>query len=320
MRLPVLLLAFWSSAVIAEPASEGSEWLLRMASASREVSFVGTFMYQRGDFNETTRIAHRSESGQSIDHLETLSGRQREIVRVGQDVTWYMPESKTVRTERQSYRRFFPDLFGPERARTVSQFYEISRAGTDRVAGYDCVNYVLTPKDNFRYRQSICAETKTWLPLRVATVNERQDRLETFAFSQLQLLPKIDPNDLRVRNPDTSGWTQESAAQAADPAFGNWFFRELPAGFAMVSESQRVMPGRPQPVIHKVLSDGMVWVSVFIEPLSNTPAIGRGLSQQGGANAYSRPIGNHHVTVVGLVPVQTLVLIGGALTQRNAAP
>ncbi|NCU95177.1 MAG: transcriptional regulator, partial [Betaproteobacteria bacterium] len=73
-------------------------------------------------------------------------------------------------------------------------------------------------------------------------------------------------------------------------------------------------------VIHKVLSDGMVWVSVFIEPLSNSPAVGRGLSQQGGANAYSRPIGNHHVTVVGLVPVQTLVLIGGALTQRNAAP
>ncbi|NBY52188.1 MAG: hypothetical protein EBQ53_00470 [Betaproteobacteria bacterium] len=78
--------------------------------------------------------AHRPPQRVWSEHRppRDLSGRQREIVRVGQDVTWYMPESKTVRTERQSYRRFFPDLFGPERARTVSQFYEISRAGTDR--------------------------------------------------------------------------------------------------------------------------------------------------------------------------------------------
>jgi len=48
--------------------------------------------------------------------------------------------------------------------------------------------------------------------------------------------------------------------------------------------------------------------------------MGRGLSQQGGAGTYSRPVGNQHVTVVGLVPVSTLVLIGGALTQRNAQP
>ena len=321
MRRLVWLLALASGLAHAEvlPA-EATELLQRAALAAREVSYHGTYSYTRGDFSETTRVTHHGDPVGGVGHFETLSGKPREILRVGQDVTWYMPDSRVVRTERQSHRRFFPELIPPERVKTVTQFYEISRAGNDRVAGLDCINLLLTPKDTFRYRQSICIDPRTMLPLRATTLNERQDRLETFAFTQVEVPARIEATALRSKAGDVSGWAQENSAQNIDPASSNWFFRELPAGFAVVSETQRSMPGRVAPVIHKVLSDGMVWVSVFIEPLSNAPAMGRGLSQQGGASAYSRPVGNHHVTVVGLVPVPTLVLIGGALTPRSQQP
>ena len=302
------------------PPAEPTDMLLRAAIAAREASYHGTYSYTRGDFSETTRVTHHGDPGGGVGHFETLSGKPREIVRVGHDVTWYMPDSRVVRTERQSYRRFFPELIPPERVKTVAQFYEVSRSGSDRVAGLDCINLLLTPKDSFRYRQSICVEPRSMLPLRAITFNERQDRLEAFAFTSVEVPARIEATSLRSRAGDVSTWTHESTAQNIDPAASNWFFRELPAGFAVVSETQRGMPGRPAPVIHKVLSDGMVWVSVFIEPLSNAPAMGRGLSQQGGASTYSRPFGNHHVTVVGLVPVPTLVLIGGALTPRSPQP
>ena len=321
MRRLVWLLALAGGVAHAEaPAVEGVELLQRVAVAARELSYVGTYSYTRGDYTETTKVTHHGDAGGGVGHFETLSGKPREILRVGQDVTWYMHDSRVVRTERQSFRRFFPELMPPERVRTVSQFYEVTRGSTDRVAGMDCLNLVLTPKDAFRYRQNICVEPRTLLPLRAATLNERQDRLETFAFSQIQLPAKVEATDLKAKAKDVGEWAQESSAQNIDPASSAWFFRELPAGFAVVSETQRNMPGKAAPVIHKVLSDGMVWVSVFIEPLSNTPAMGRGLAQQGGASAYSRPVGNHHVTVVGLVPVPTLVLIGGALTPRSAQP
>ena len=321
MRRLVSLLALLSGMAHAEaPAVDGVELLHKSAVAARELSYSGTYSYTRGDFSETTRVTHHGDPSGGVGHFETLSGKPREILRVGSDITWYLHETRTVRIERQSFRRFFPELMPPERVKTISQFYEISRGGTDRVAGMDCLNVVLTPKDTFRYRQSICVEPKSLLPLRATTVNERQDRLEMFSFSQVQVPAKVEAADLRASTRDVSDWAQETSAQNINPASSAWFFRELPAGFSVVSETQRTMPGRAAPVIHKVLSDGMVWVSVFIEPLSNTPAMGRGLAQQGGASAYSRPVGNHHVTVVGLVPAPTLVLIGGALTPRNAQP
>lgn len=321
MRRALLLLALAGGVAHAEaPAAEGVELLQRVATAARELSYIGTYSYSRGDFSETTRVVHHGDPGGGVGHFETLSGRPKEIVRVGQDVTWYMPESRVVRTERQSFRKFFPELIAPERVRTLSQFYEVARTGSDRVAGIECTNLSLTPKDNFRYAQSICIDPRTHLPLRATTLNERQDRLETFVFTQIEVPAKVEASDLRVKARDTGSWTQEANSQSIDPVGSSWYFRELPAGFAVVSETQRSMPGRGAPVTHKLLSDGLVWVSVFIEPLSNLPAMSRGLSQQGGAGTYSRPVGNQHVTVVGLVPVSTLVLIGGALVPRNPQP
>lgn len=318
MRLAGLLLALLSGTAFADHhADGGGELLQRMATAIREQSFSGTFVYQRGDFSETSRIVHRGDAAGGSDRIETLSGRPREVIRTGQDVTWYLPESRTIRTERHSSRRFFPDLFAADRARTIAQFYDISRNGSDRVAGLECNNFVLTPKDGLRYPQNICVESHSWLPLRVVTFNERQERLESIAFSQLQMLGQVDPAELKAKLNNTAAWTQEAAPGASG---SGWIFRELPAGFAEVSEHQRSMPGRSAPVIHKVLSDGMVWVSVFIEPTGNQPAMGRGLTQQGGANAYTRPVGTHHVTAIGLVPVKTLVLIGNALTLRGSSP
>ncbi|MBU3694642.1 MAG: hypothetical protein FGM40_07430 [Rhodocyclaceae bacterium] len=321
MRRLFWLLALAGSVAHAEAQTfDGAELLQRMATAARELSYVGTYSYSRGDFSETTRVVHHGDPGGGVGHFETLSGKPKEVLRVGQDVTWYLHDSRVVRTERQSFRKFFPELIAPERVRMLSQFYEVSRGGTDRVAGIECSTVMLAPKDAFRYAQSICIEPRTLLPLRAITLNERQERLETFVFTQVEVPARVEATDLRARARDTSGWAQEAASQNIDPASSAWFFRELPAGFAVVSESQRNMPGRAAPVIHKLLSDGLVWVSVFIEPLSNVPAMGRGLSQQGGAGTYSRPVGNHHVTVVGLVPVSTLVLIGGALTARSAQP
>jgi len=317
MRGLLLLLAVWGSTAWAEahpPANTSGDWLQRMAAAAVELHYSGTFTYQRGEFSETSRIVHRSEGRRGIDRIETLSGRPRAVVRVGQDVTWYMPETRTVRVERDSSRRFFPGLLSPEQARTVAKFYEVSKADVDRVAGRDCINVVMTPKDAFRYTQQICADQKTLLPLRVVMLNERQERLESIAFTQIDLPAQIDANDIKPEAANIAEWSHEAApAQAVSP----WIFRELPAGFTVVSEHQRSLPGRSQPVMHKVLSDGMVWVSVFIEPNGNTAGMGRGLSQQGGAGAYTKPLGNHHVTVMGLVPVRTLVLIGNAVAPRS---
>ncbi len=77
--------------------------------------------------------------------------------------------------------------------------------------------------------------------------------------------------------------------------------KDLPPGFTKIVEGYRTLRGKPDQVAHLVFSDGLVAVSVFVEPTPQTPQP-FGLSQQGGVNVYSRPLDDHLVTVLGEAP------------------
>ena len=84
-----------------------------------------------------------------------------------------------------------------------------------------------------------------------------------------------------------------------------WTVKELPPGFSKVVEGYRTLRGKVGPVAHIVYSDGLVAVSVFVEPMPQAPQP-IGLSQQGGINVYSRQLDNHLVTVLGETPGTTV--------------
>jgi sigma-E factor negative regulatory protein RseB len=69
------------------------------------------------------------------------------------------------------------------------------------------------------------------------------------------------------------------------------------------------------PVAHLVFSDGLVAVSVFVEPMPQAPQP-VGLSQQGGINVYSRQLNDHLVTVLGETPGATVRQIAFSVAHR----
>ena len=85
------------------------------------------------------------------------------------------------------------------------------------------------------------------------------------------------------------------------PQETGWVVKDLPPGFSKVVEGYRTLRGKSDKVAHLVFSDGLVAVSVFVEPTPATPQP-VGLSQQGGVNVYSRPLNEHLVTVLGEAP------------------
>ena len=65
---------------------------------------------------------------------------------------------------------------------------------------------------------------------------------------------------------------------------------------------------------HIVLSDGLAAISVFIEPAtSKRPTPQTGLVRQGAINVYTRPVGNHWVTVVGEAPAESVKYVANAV-------
>jgi len=301
-------------------SQDGVALLKKMASASRRLNYSGTFVYQHSGQNETSRIVHFvNPAGGEFEKLETLDGPAREVIRTNDQVTCYLPDTKTVLIEKRSTRRF-PALL-PEQLSGVADNYVVSVTGMDRVAGYDCRVVLLEPKDKLRYGHQFCAEAGSGLPLRSRTLSEKKQLLEAFAFTELKIGGSFSRDQVRSRYAARSKeWKVDHSALAITdvPADTGWSLTRQPTGFKKLTELKRSIAGRAGMVSHIVYSDGLAAVSVFIEPLPKArPA--RSLSHQGAVNIYIRPIADHMVTVLGEAPAATVMQIANSLEFRGVA-
>jgi len=321
--LPAVLLGLSvaAPAVAAEPAEsqEGLVWLKKMASASRQLNYAGSFVYRSSRQAENSRIAHFvNPAGGEFERLETLDGPPREVIRTNDQVTCYLPASKTVIVEKRNPRRF-PALL-PEQLTGVSDSYNIRKEGMDRVADHECYIIVLEPKDNLRYGHNFCAEAGSGLPLRARSYNEKKEPLESFAFTQITIGGNFNREMVKSRYAAKSkDWKVDRSGLpvAETPADTGWVLVSRLPGFKKLTEFKRSIAGRATPVAHIVFSDGLAAVSVFIEPMPNGRAT-QTLSHQGAVNIYTRPVAEYMVTALGEAPAATVMQIANSLELKGA--
>ncbi len=322
-HLSVVILGFATPVLAADAGTQqdGLTWLKKMANASRQLNYSGTFVYRHASQAETSRIVHYvNAAGGEFEKMETLDGPAREVIRTNDQVVCYLPDSKTVIIEKRGKRRF-PAML-PDRLNGVSENYAVRMGGMDRVAGYDCQVIVLEPKDRLRYGHHFCAEAASGLPLRARTYSEKKEPLESFVFSELKIGGSFNRDKVRSRyaaksrdwKVDHSGYP--TAEIASDTG---WVLTQQPTGFKKLTELKRTIAGRAVMVSHIVYSDGLAAVSVFIEPLPKA-RIAQHLSHQGAVNIYTRPIAEHMVTVLGEAPAATVMQIANSLEFKGATP
>lgn len=219
---PVFFLLAASCAHAADNVSpqDAMSWLKKMAGAARQLNYTGTFVYQHGNQVETSRIAHFvNAAGGEFEKLETLDGPAREIVRTNDQVTFYLPKTKTVVIEERANRQF-PILL-PERLAAITENYQAKLEEQDRVAGFDCMWIALVPKDNLRYGRRFCAEMNSGLPLRARIINEKKEPVESFAFTQLSVGVSFSREKVKSRyaeNARAQNWRIERSAMASGDA------------------------------------------------------------------------------------------------------
>ena len=314
--LAVLLLALAANAAHAD--ADALQWLQRIHTATEKLSYTGTFVYRSGDQSETSRIVHIVGRNGARERLETLDGQRREIVRSGDEVKCYLPESMTVRVDKQTDRMVFPKLL-PEDLQDIGEYYEVSKGGIERIAGYDCQAIVLEPKDKMRYGHRLWADASTGMLLKSQTVNERNEVVEQFGFTQIVIGGKIDHNQLKSKFLTKSrDWhVERSGAVVTSLATSGWTIKpELP-GFRKVTEMKRSQGGSKE-VGHVVFSDGLAAVSVFIEPIAKKTSLPPpGLSRQGAINIYSRQLDDHLITVVGEAPAESVKKLADSVEYRK---
>jgi sigma-E factor negative regulatory protein RseB len=304
VRALALALAFGCGLAQAQTTPEALALLAKIHQATQKLSYTGTFIYQQGNRTEVSRIARIADASGGTEKLEVLDGVPREVVRTRDGVRCYLPASQTVKVERVSQQREFPAIL-PDRLNELPQYYAASRGAPARIAGYDCISVVLTPRDDLRYGYVLWADASTGMLLRARTVNEKGDTIEQFTFTQLEIGP-VARDKVRPKHAARNWRIEDAATAPANLSGEGWTVNADLPGFHKIDEVRRTL--RESLVVRQVVySDGLAAVSIFIEPLAERRELMRtGMSNLGAFNIYTREVANHLVTVVGETPAASV--------------
>ncbi len=304
--------------ISASPADETTNidptWLNQVAAAARQLDYEGVVVYQHDDKMQITRIAHRHDSAGDIARMDTLSGPDRSWLSENGHILCYVPQKHEVSPEHHLRHPFFPGVL-PVQTASLTNVYTVQSIGHARIADHEATGVALLPKDAYRYGYLLWADTSSHLLLRLTRLNARQHPEEQFSFTQIHIgsapsREKLHENFI-TRHP-------VAAVRTETPIHSPWLVQNLPAGYQLVSASQMVMPGKQQPVIHLVYSDGLSTASLFVEPVSNPDQPRQnGLFGQNMMNLYTRPLGNYQITALGEVPPATLMMMADSITSTE---
>lgn len=312
MRMRNAVAMLW---LAAGPAMAADDWVLleKAAQAAKQQALVGAYFHQIGSTSESFRLYRAVSGGVLRERRESLDGAPRDIVRSGNDVTCYAPDKDSLAAARVSASKLFPVLL-PEDVSVLRAAYTLSRQGQDRVAQKDCQWVQLKPRDNaVRYTQRLCLDKTSQLPLKLVKQEGDGDVAETFSFTELDYTP-ARPKQLRSGyklNYAMKMAASQPAAEAEDPGFD---VKGLPTGFRLMRSMVRTLPGSAdRPVRHMVFSDGLVMLSLFIEPTSSERPAGATHGSQGAISMVSSQAGDYQLTLVGEMPEPGLQAVARAL-------
>lgn len=304
-RYLILVLSLFGSGMLNAadylPAAEAGRVLERIARAPLQVAFQGVYVFQQGEQRENIHICRVIEDGVIHERREALDGSPREMVRNGDSISLFITKGGAPASfDPRSNDRLFPRLLADNLPDVLAN-YHLRKGARARVAGVDAEVYELEPKDRWRYPHRFWVHPDSGLLLKAVTLGAKRETLELYAFSQLTLGAQVDRSLLKPVNPVKpvaidSGSTPVSGAV-------RWEAKDIPAGFRLIRQSQRTLPGGNRRVLQYLYGDGVVTVSVFLESVQ--PGAPVGVVRQGVLSGFGRIDGAYHIMAIGKVPPET---------------
>jgi sigma-E factor negative regulatory protein RseB len=325
MRRPFSMLALASAVCVAAPAvwaqasaaagdgaaqaREVRAWLLRIHEAASHRNFQGTFVVSGGGSVSSARIAHFCEGPNQFERSESLDGQARHVYRHNDVVMTLWPAKRVATVEQRTMLAEFPALLqaGDDR---IAEFYEVRPQGAERIAGHEANVLVVKPRDGLRYGYRLWAEQATGLLLRADVLGERNEVLETSAFSDVAIGVKPQPESVLAPMKKLEGYrVVRPVLTPTRLETEGWMLRQTAPGFREVSCVRRPMDNAAvgdRQILQAIYSDGLTYVSVFIEPFDAERHTRPMLASVGPTQTLMQQQGDWWVTVVGDVPAATL--------------
>ncbi len=291
---------------LAVAAGSAEEWLNRMASAIETSNYRGTVVRVHDGDVETLRIVHKYADGEVIEKIETLDGADRTMIRDADGVRCVLPDARAILVEQSSTDSGLLSRVPVSLNRLEQQYDVILVRDEERIANRRAVMIAVRPHDEYRYGHRLWLDHDSALPVKTELLDEVGQVIEQVRFVDLTIEDFI-PDSEFVFDINTQGFRHigspaRPTAGGGGAAAERWVAQRLPDGFRL-RHSLGGADGSPRQL---TFDDGMVAVSVFIEPPEYDAGRLDGPSSMGAANAYSIWRDDRQITAIGEVPLRTV--------------
>lgn len=304
-------------------ARETRAWLLRIQEAANKRNFVGTVVVSAGGTVASSRIAHYGDGRDQFERIDSLDGQLRSVYRHNDLVHTVWPQRRVAVVEQRDDMSSFPGLLqaGSDR---VQEFYDLKPITVERVAGHEANVLILKPRDKLRYGYRLWAEKGTGLLLRAEVLGERGEVLESSAFSEVSIGVRAQPDSITQPVKRLDGFRVLKPQQVSTrPEGEGWLLKTLVPGFRLVSCVKRQFDvpgganGAGEQALQTVYSDGLTYVSIFIEPYNAERHLRPMFTIIGATQTMMRRDGDWWITVMGDVPTATLRQFANGVERRK---
>ena len=254
-----------------------------------------------------------NEQGVELEQLSLLNGPGIEMIRIGDQVSYFEPNVPPYSLKSSVINGPFPLAFfsDPEELADSYEFIAVARS---RVSGRAAQQIRIVSKDRSRYSFNLWLDQETGLLLKLNMVNLKGQLLEQIQVTEFEVTGSIHPYLERVEQAKMPPIV--SLAKTGESA-KNWQINALPVGMKIIKWDIHRLPTNGEVVDYVMLSDGLIDVSVYLQPVSLQSAE-EGLVYHNESNTLlTRRLGPVQVTVIGKLPAQTANAIASSITLVN---
>lgn len=306
----------WGGALAqALPRAEAEAWLARLNEAASARNYRGVMVFTTEGVVSSSRVAHVGAAGQVLERVEALDGHMHRVYRRDDTVHTVWPDRRVVVVEQRGAASGLVSTRRRIEPRAL-EHYVLQPQGTSRVAGRPAQRVLMQPHDEWRFAQRLWADEASGLLLRADVLGADGRVLESSAFSEVELDIAADAQQL-LDGMQPPGYELVTVRrEGVDLARQGWRLVEPPPGFELMACVRRPAPGRNGDALQAMFSDGLSFVSVFIEPYREAQHGGALSAELGATHTVMQRVGEHWITAMGDVPRPTLEQFVRALQRK----
>lgn len=292
-----------------------SDWLSKMAQGVSELNYTISFVLLKPGVDSQPYLWRHGidENGLQMEQLNLLNGPGKEVVRIGNKVSYFEPNMPPYSLLSSTINGPFPgELF--QQPEKLADSYEFVMVGRSRISGRTAQQIRIVSKDKSRYGLNLWLDQQTGLLLKMNMFNTEGELLEQIQVTGLQVTEKPDPFFAKI---DVNMLPAAVTFGSNTPNNSPWEIAYLPAGMSIIKHDLRRLSTNGDVVEYFMLSDGLVNVSVYLQDRLNQQPLGNLLGTVQSDTLLTLRKDGLNITVIGKLPAGTANAIATSVQRVN---